>query len=129
MVDKTTKEIIETIIEMTVKVGAGTGLEKGLFPETIATILEIKVQAIVGTSQDPEQVLTEMEYDVISVGNMIILQRTVPLLGKKREIEQLQQMLNLGNEQTSLTSLISNMQDNVSRTSSEENLRQEHLNL
>ena len=48
---------------------------------------------------------------------------------EEKEIEQLQQMFNLGDEQTSLTSLISNMQDNFSRRGSEENLRQEHLNL
>ena len=42
-------------------------------------------------------------------------------------IEQLQQMLNLGDEQTSVTP--SKMQDNFSVTSSEENLRAGHLNL
>ena len=34
---------------------AGTGLEKGHVPETIATMLEIEVQAIVGPGQDQEQ--------------------------------------------------------------------------
>ena len=57
---------------------------------------------------------------------MIILQRTVPLLGKKKEIEQLQQMINLGDEQTLL---MTNTQDNFSRASSEEKLRSGHLNL
>ena len=38
-------------------------------------------------------------------------------------MEQLQQMLIMGDEQTSLTPSISSMQDNFSRTSSEENLR------
>ena len=47
--------------------------------------------------------------------------RDCPTSGEEKEIEQLQQMLNLGHEQTSLTSLISNMQDNFSRTGSEEN--------
>ena len=47
----------------------------------------------------------------------------------EKEIEQLQQMLRLGDEQTSLTPLISNMQDNFYRTGSEEKLRQGHLNL
>ena len=60
---------------------------------------------------------------------MIISWETVPLLGKKKEIEQLQQMLNLGDGQTSLTPLISNTLGNFSRTGSEENLRQGHLNL
>ena len=35
---------------------AGTGLEKGHFPEIMATILEIEVQATIGPSQDQEQV-------------------------------------------------------------------------
>ena len=51
-----------------------------------------------------------------------------PTSREEKEIEQLQQMLNLGDEQNLLTSLISNMQDNFSRTGSEENLRQGHLN-
>ena len=60
---------------------------------------------------------------------MIILQGTVLLLGMKKKIEQFQQLLNLGDEQTSSTPSISNMQDNFNRTSPEENLRTGHLNL
>ena len=52
-----------------------------------------------------------------------------PTSREEKEIEQLQQMLNLGDEQTSLKSLIINTQDNFSRASSEENLRIGHLNL
>ena len=48
---------------------------------------------------------------------------------EEKEIEQLQQMLNLEAEQTSLKSLVTNAQDNFSRVNSEENLRVEHLNL
>ena len=48
---------------------------------------------------------------------------------EEKEIEQLQQMLYLGDGQTSLTPLISNNQDNFSRSGSEESLRQGHLNL
>ena len=68
---------------MTVMTEAGTGLEKGHFPEIMAKI-EIEVQAIVDPGQDPEQVQIEIKLDVIIVGNAIILQGTVPLLGKKR---------------------------------------------
>ena len=46
-----------------------------------------------------------------------------------KEIEQLQQMLNLGHEQTPLKSLVTDTQDNLSRANSEENLRLGHLNL
>ena len=45
-----------------------------------------------------------------------------PTSREDKEIEQLQQILNLGDEQTLL---ITNMQDNFSRESSEENLRQD----
>ena len=48
---------------------------------------------------------------------------------EEKEIEQLQQMLHLGDEQTSLTSSIPNTQGDFSRTGSEKNLRTRHLNL
>ena len=66
---------------MTVMTEAGTGLEKGHFPEIIATI-DIGVQAIVGPGHDQEQVQIEIEFNVISVGNIIITQGTIPLLEK-----------------------------------------------
>ena len=52
-----------------------------------------------------------------------------PTSREEIEIEQLQQMLSLGDEQTLLKSLITSTQDNFSRTSSEENVRPGHLNL
>ena len=55
--------------------------------------------------------------------------RDCPTSREEKEIEQLQQMLNLGDEQTSPKSLLTNMQDNFSRASSEDNLRPGHLNL
>ena len=53
MVDKTVEENIETAIEMTVMTEAGTGLEKGHFPEIMA-VIELEVQATVDPGQDPE---------------------------------------------------------------------------
>ena len=41
-------------------------------------------KATVDPGQNPEQVQIGIELYVVSVGNMIILQGTVPLLGKKR---------------------------------------------
>ena len=81
MTDRMVEESKETIIEMIVMIESGTGLEKGHFPDAIITI-EIGVQAIVSPGQDQEQVQIGIEYDVIGVGNMIILQMTVPLIGK-----------------------------------------------
>ena len=83
MEDKAAEESIEvTVIEMIVMIEVGTGLEKGHFPGTM-TVIELEVQAIVDYSQDLEQVQTGIEKDVISVGNMIISQETVPPLEKK----------------------------------------------
>ena len=84
MVDRIVEENIETPLGMTVMTVAGKGLEKGHLPEVMATMLEIDVQATVGPGQDQEQVQIGIEFDVIHVGNMIILQGTVPPLGKKR---------------------------------------------
>ena len=54
--------------------------------------------------------------------------RDCPTSREEKEIEQLQQMLNLGNEQL-ITPPTSNTQAQLSRISSEENLRANHLNL
>ena len=127
MTDRVAEERIGTITEMTGMIEAGTGLEKGHFPEIMAT-REIGVQAIsrsrsgsrASTNRDRIRCYKCREYDHFM--------RDCPTSREEKEIEQLQQMLNLGDEQTSLTPLISNMQDNFSRTGSEENLRQGHLN-
>ena len=62
----------------------GTGLEKGHFPDIMA-IIELEAQATVDPGQDPKLAQMGIEFIVISVGNMIILQRTAPLPGKKRK--------------------------------------------
>ena len=54
--------------------------------------------------------------------------RDCPTSREEREIEQLQQMLNLGNEQLIKPPTL-NMQTELSRVSSEENLRVNHLNV
>ena len=85
MVDKTVEESIEIAIEMTVMTKAGTGPEKGHFPE-IMVIIELEVQRIVGPGQDQELAQIGIELIIISVGNMITSQGTVPFLGKKRKV-------------------------------------------
>ena len=85
MVDKIVEENIEMAIEMTVLTEAGTGLVKGHFPEIIA-ITTLELQATADPGQDPELAQIGIEFIVISVGNMIILQENVPLLGKKRKL-------------------------------------------
>ena len=57
MTDKIAEESIGIITGMKVMTEAGTGLEKGHFPEAI-TIIEIGVQAI-GQDQEPVQIETE----------------------------------------------------------------------
>ena len=49
-------------------------------------IIEIKTHAIVDPGQDPELVQIGIEYVVISVGNMITSQETVPLLKRKGKL-------------------------------------------
>ena len=60
MTDKTAEDSIEIVTGLKVMTEAGTGLEKGYFPEAI-TIIEIGVQTIVvpGQDQDPAQIETE----------------------------------------------------------------------
>ena len=70
---------------MTVMTVAGTGLEKGHLPEIMA-IIELEVQATVDPGKEPELAQTGIEFVVISVGNTIISQGTVPLLEKKRRL-------------------------------------------
>ena len=53
MVGKTVEENIEIAIGMTVMTEAGTGLERGHFPEIMA-IIKLEVQAKVDPGQDPE---------------------------------------------------------------------------
>ena len=114
-------------IGMTVMIEAETGLERGHFPE-IMTIIELEIQGKVDPDQGPKLAQIGIEFVVINVGNMITLQGTVQLLKEEKEIEELQQMLNLGNEQL-ITHPMSNTQAELSRVSSEENLRANLLNL
>ena len=52
-----------------------------------------------------------------------------PSSREEREIEQLQQMLNIDDEETLLKPLATNTHDNLNSISSEDNLRPGHLNL
>ena len=61
MEDKAVQESIGiTLIEMTIMIEVGIGLEKGHFPG-IMTIIELGVQAIVDQGQDLEPVEIEIE--------------------------------------------------------------------
>ena len=85
MADKIVGESTETTTEMTVMVEIGTGPERVHFPD-IMTIIELKAQAIVDPGQDPELVQIGIEYIVLSVGNKINLQETVPHLERKEKL-------------------------------------------
>ena len=52
-----------------------------------------------------------------------------PTSREERELEQLQKILNLDGEQTSLKSLVTNTHGNLNKITSEEDLRMGHLNL
>ena len=84
---------------MIAMIGVGIGLEKGHFPEIMA-VIEPRVQAIVDEGQDLEQTNMDRirwykcrEYDHFM--------RDSPTSREEREIEHLQQMLNLEESQTS----------------------------
>ena len=51
---------------------------------------------------------------------MIIFSKDGPTSREERELEQLQQRLNIDGEQTSLKPLVTNSHDNLNRISSEE---------
>ena len=83
MVDKIVEESsTETTTEMTVMVEVGTGPEIGWFPEIMA-IIELEAEAIVDLGKNPDLVQIGIEYIVISVGNMITSQESVPLTERK----------------------------------------------
>ena len=52
-----------------------------------------------------------------------------PTSREERELEQLQQMLNLDGEQTSLKTLAENTHGNLNKINSEEDMRLGHLHL
>ena len=61
MEDKTVEESTGiTLIEMTIMIEVGIGLEKGCFPG-IMTVIELEVQVIVDQGQDLEPVQIEIE--------------------------------------------------------------------
>ena len=129
MVGKTVEENVEIAIEMTVMTVAGTGLERGHFPDirnygnnrTRSTSQSrSRSGSRVSMNRDRIHCYKCREYDHFT--------RDCPTSREEKEIEQLQQMLNLGNEQL-ITPPVSNMQAELSRVSSEENLRVNHLNV
>ena len=60
MTERIVEESIEIFTEMKVMIEAGTGLQKGCFPEAIAAT-EIVAQVIVGPGQDQEVVQMGIE--------------------------------------------------------------------
>ena len=126
MADKTVQENIETAIEMTVMTEAETGPEKGHFQKlwhnrTRGTSNSRSCSGFkASTNKDRIHFNKCREYNHF--------ERACPTSKEEKEIEQLQQMLNLVNEQT-MTSPMSNTQDKFSRVGSEENLSINSLNL
>ena len=77
--------------------------EVGLETDNIQVILEGMTEVVaVGQDQVQEPVLTETELDASSVGNMIILIKTVQLHKWNKSHNKIQQMYNLDEEQTAL---------------------------
>ena len=128
MVDKIVEQNLETLIVMTVMTEAGTGLEKGSFSRNYGNYSSgsksnsrSRSGSRATTNRDRIGCYKCKEYDHFT--------KDCPTSREEKEIEQLQQMLNLQDEQTSLTPSISNMQVNFSRMGSEESIITGHLNL
>ena len=103
-------------------------VEVGLGKDNIQVILAEMIEVVVvGQDQVQEPVLKETEFDVLSVGNMIILLKTVQIHKQKRAPEQIQQMHILEEEQTALKVLKTDTYDNLIRTNSDDAMV-DHLN-
>ena len=115
----------EAIIEMTTLEEVEVGLEKN----GIQVIFEGMIKAVVVVDHDHlwEPVLIEIELDVLNVGNMIILLKTVQSQETERQSEWIQQMYNLVENQTVLKVLVVDTYDNLIRINSDDAL--DHLNL
>ena len=124
MVDKTVGKSTETTTEMTAMVEVGTGPERCPFPETMA-IIELEAQAIVDPGQDASTNRDRIHYYKCRENNHFA--RDCPTSREEREVEQLQIMLNLGDEK--ITPLMSDTLEDHFRMCSEEKLRPNHLNL
>ena len=113
----------------TAEVEIGTGLEKDHFIENFSNDRKNRstsnIRSISGsrasTNTDRIRCYKCREYDHFA--------KDFPTSREERELEQLQQMLNLDGEQTSLKSLATNTHDNLNKIYSEEDLRLGHLNL
>ena len=98
MIDKTVEENIETAIEMTVMIEAGTDLERGYFPEIMAIIEPRSTSK--SKSRSGSRASTNMDrihcYQCRGYDHFA---KDCLTSKEEREIKQLQQMLNLGDEQ------------------------------
>ena len=115
MVDKTAEENIEiTVIGMIVMIEVGLGIDKGHFPEIMA-VIELGVQAI---SRSGSRASTNRDrigcYKCREYNHFV---RDCPTSREEREIEQLKQMLNLEENQTSLLTNTQNSQTESPRPS------------
>ena len=95
MTDRIVEERIETITEMTGMIETRTGLEKGHFPETITknrnrttSNSRSRSGSRASTNRHRIRCYKSREYDHFA--------RDCPTSRGEKEIEQLQQMLNLG---------------------------------
>ena len=95
MEDRIVEEDIE-MIDIMIITEAETGQEKGHLQEIIVVVVvEIGVQVTVDLGQAPELIQIEIGLDVIIAENVTIFARDCSYSREERELERLQQMLDM----------------------------------
>ena len=82
-------KIVEVDIEVTLEMTTLAEVEVGIQKDSIQVILEEMRKIVVGLDQVQESVLIDIGLDVLNVGSMIILQKTV-------QIYQIQRIIRAG---------------------------------
>ena len=70
-------KILEVDIEVTTELKTLEEVDVGIEKDSIQVILEVMIKAVVDQDQVQDQVLIQLGFNVLSVGSMLILLKTV----------------------------------------------------
>ena len=121
--DKTIEISIEEIIEVIIIKEVGVSLEKDSFQIMPDGMTEV---VVLGLDQVQDLVLTEIGLDVTSVRDHFA--NKCPTSKIEKETEQVQQMYNMHEEETSLKTLITGTYDSLNWIGSANEIATDHLN-